>query len=837
MAKKKQEEIIDNSKTLELGLDELMSDRFGRYSKYIIQERALPDARDGLKPVQRRILYAMYEDGNTFDKPHRKSAKAVGYIIGYYHPHGDSSVYDAIVRLSQNWKMNVPLIDMQGNNGSIDDDPAAAMRYTEARLSKISQTMLEDIDKECVTFTNNYDDSLLEPTVLPTRFPLLLVNGATGIASGYATNIAPHNLNEVIDATIYRLNHPNCSTLELMDYIKGPDFPTGGIVQGIENIQEVFETGRGKVVLRARSEIVENRNMNQIVITEIPYEVVKVNLVKKIDEIRINKDIEGILDVRDESGREGYKIVIDIKKDIDTNLILNYLYKNTDLQINYNYNMIAIVNHRPMLMSLAMCLDAFIEHRKDVILKRSQFLLNKKQARIHVIEGLIKAISVLDEIIDIIRHAKDKSDSKIKISEAFGFSDAQAEAIVTLRLYRLSNTDMRVLKEEYAELIREINELQSIIGSEIILNNVIVKDLKEIKAEYGYERRTTIEEHIEEIVIDKKAMIPNEPCVIVISHDGYIKRVSMRGYNSNEGVLPGIKEGDYLIGYHEVETLDTLLLFTNLGNYAYVPVYEIEEARWKDLGKHFSVNASCGANEKIVSAIVIKNFDTYASIVLASKFGMIKQSFVKDFELQRYSKTVVAMKLSDGDELVAAHIAYVNDEVVLASKNGYFNRYSLAIVAPTGTKAKGVKAIGLKDDELADFVVIHDLNDNLLAVNQYSQMKRLRLDDMELTNRGTKGLRLFKQVKSKPIELTNLYLCRPYDSLMVCDGDISEILCKDVPFMSLDATFSGQANLNVKGFMIPKRTLGIEIAEIVDTPVESYKESKEDDLEQLSIFE
>ena len=389
MAKKKQQEIIDNSKTLELGLDELMSDRFGRYSKYIIQERALPDARDGLKPVQRRILYAMYEDGNTFEKPHRKSAKAVGYIIGYYHPHGDSSVYEAIVRLSQNWKMNVPLIDMQGNNGSIDDDPPAAMRYTEARLAKISQTMLEDIDKECVTFTNNYDDSLLEPTVLPTRFPLLLVNGATGIASGYATNIAPHNLNEVIDATIYRLNHPSCTTLELMDYIKGPDFPTGGIVQGIENIQEVFETGRGKVVLRARSEIVEARNLNQIVITEIPYEVVKVNLVKKIDEIRINKDLEGILDVRDESGREGYKIVIDIKKDVDANLVLNYLYKNTDLQINYNYNMIAIVNHRPMLMSLKMCLDAFIEHRKDVILKRSKYLLDKKQARIHVIEGLI----------------------------------------------------------------------------------------------------------------------------------------------------------------------------------------------------------------------------------------------------------------------------------------------------------------------------------------------------------------------------------------------------------------------------------------------------------------
>ena len=412
MARKKEIEVVDRSKSLRMGLDQLMSDRFGRYSKYIIQERALPDARDGLKPVQRRILYAMYEDGNVFEKPHRKSAKAVGYIIGYYHPHGDTSVYDAIVRLSQSWKMNVPLIDMQGNNGSIDDDPAAAMRYTEARLAKISSTMLEDIDKNCVEFTNNYDDSLMEPTVLPTRFPLLLVNGATGIASGYATNIAPHNINEVIDATIYRINNPECTLDELMEHIKGPDFPTGGIVQGLENIKEVFRTGRGKVVLRSKCEIIENRTVNQIVITEIPYEVVKINLVKKIDEIRINKDVDGISDVRDESGREGLRIVVDIKKDADARMILNYLYKNTDLQINYNYNMIAIVNHRPKLMSLTASLDTFIEFRKESVLRKSKYLLEKKKERIHIIDGLIKAISMMDDVIEIIRRSKAKADAK-----------------------------------------------------------------------------------------------------------------------------------------------------------------------------------------------------------------------------------------------------------------------------------------------------------------------------------------------------------------------------------------------------------------------------------------
>lgn len=833
MAKKK-EVIIDNSKHFELDLDQLMSDRFGRYSKYIIQERALPDARDGLKPVQRRILYAMHEDGNTYEKAHRKSAKAVGYIIGYYHPHGDSSVYDAIVRLSQSWKMNVPLIDMQGNNGSIDDDPAAAMRYTESRLSKIASTMLEDIDKKCVPFTYNYDDSLMEPTVLPARFPLLLVNGATGIASGYATNIAPHNLSEVIDATIYRMNNPECTTEELMEYIKGPDFPTGGIVQGIEHIKDVFETGRGKVTLRSRCEIVEGRTMNQIVVTEIPYEVVKVNLVKKLDDIRLNHDIEGIIDVRDETGRDGLRIVIDLKKDIDANLVLNYFYKNTDLQINYNYNMIAIVNHRPVLMSLSSCLDAFIEHRKEVVIARSKYLLEKKCDRMHIIDGLMKAISIMDDIIEIIRHSKDKADAKCRLIEAFLFTEAQAEAIVNLRLYRLTNTDIKVLREEFATLTKEINELESIIASAAILRNLIIKDLKSVKEEYGYERRTSIEKEVEEIVIDKLSMIPNEPCVISVSRDGYLKRVSMRGYAANEGQLPSFKDTDAIIGYHEVETLDTLLLFTNKGNYAYIPVYEIDECKWKDLGKHFNTYAKSDGVEKIVSAIVVKNFDTYAFITMVTKQGMLKKTLLPDFKIQRYSKVSTAMKLKDDDELIGAAVAYANEDVIVISKLGYYNRYNLDVVNQTGTRSQGIKGIAVKEDEVSSFVIVHDTSENLLLINDIGGFKRIKNEELSLTSRAAKGNRLYKAMKTKNLNIIAGYMVKPYDSLMIYNDELISLDAKDVPIMATDATFSSVMTFKENYFIINAKNHGIETADIVDFPGDFS--TREVNVEQLNLI-
>ena len=582
MARRKKEEIIENF--LNETLDDIMSDRFGSYSKYIIQERALPDARDGLKPVQRRILYSMYIDGNTYEKPHRKSAKTVGSVMGTFHPHGDSSIYEAMVRMSQDWKINLPLIDMHGNNGSIDDDPPAAMRYTEARLAKNANLLLDDIDYDSVVMTNNYDDTHLEPTVLPARYPLLLVNGSTGIASGYATNIAPHNFNEVVNATIHRLQNPDCSLDELMEYIKGPDFPTGGIVQGKKQIREIFETGKGKVVVRSKCEIVEGKTGSSIIVSEIPYEVIKSQLVKKISDISLSKQIDGIVDVADESGRDGLRIVIECKKDANCEQILNYLYKNTDLQINYSYNNVAIVNHKPVLMSLPAALDAFIEHRRDVVLNRSRFLRDKKQARLHIIEGLIKAISILDDVIALIRKSKDKKDAKERLKQAFLFTEEQAEAIVSLRLYRLSSTDITILREENKTLVKEISELNAILSSREVLDSVLVNELKEVNELQVCERRSRIEDEVEEIVVDKMAMIPNEACYISISRDGYLKRFSERAFNANVNTIPSVKEGDALLGIKSCDTLDTLLLFSSRGNYAYVPIYRIDECKFKDIG-------------------------------------------------------------------------------------------------------------------------------------------------------------------------------------------------------------------------------------------------------------
>ena len=604
MARRKKEEIIENF--LNETLDDIMSDRFGSYSKYIIQERALPDARDGLKPVQRRILYSMYIDGNTYEKPHRKSAKTVGSVMGTFHPHGDSSIYEAMVRMSQDWKINLPLIDMHGNNGSIDDDPPAAMRYTEARLAKNANLLLDDIDYDSVAMTNNYDDTHLEPTVLPARYPLLLVNGSTGIASGYATNIAPHNFNEVVNATIHRLQNPDCSLDELMEYIKGPDFPTGGIVQGKKQIREIFETGKGKVVVRSKCEIVEGKTGSSIIVSEIPYEVIKSQLVKKISDISLSKQIDGIVDVADESGRDGLRIVIECKKDANCEQILNYLYKNTDLQINYSYNNVAIVNHKPVLMSLPAALDAFIEHRRDVVLNRSRFLRDKKQARLHIIEGLIKAISILDDVIALIRKSKDKKDAKERLKQAFLFTEEQAEAIVSLRLYRLSSTDITILREENKTLVKEISELNAILSSKEVLDSVLVNELKEVNELQVCERRSRIEDEVEEIVVDKMAMIPNEACYISISRDGYLKRFSERAFNANANTIPSVKEGDALLGIKSCDTLDTLLLFSSRGNYAYVPIYRIDECKFKDIGKHISHYVRMEGNEAFADASVIR---------------------------------------------------------------------------------------------------------------------------------------------------------------------------------------------------------------------------------------
>lgn len=834
MAKRKKEEIVENF--LNETLDDIMSDRFGSYSKYIIQERALPDARDGLKPVQRRILYSMYIDGNTFDKPHRKSAKTVGSVMGTFHPHGDSSIYEAMVRMSQDWKINQPLIDMHGNNGSIDDDPPAAMRYTEARLAKNAELLLDDIDYDSVAMTNNYDDTHLEPTVLPARYPLLLVNGSTGIASGYATNIAPHNINEVVDATIYRLTYPECSLDELMQFIKGPDFPTGGIVQGKQQIREIFETGKGKVVVRSKCEIVEGKTGDSIIISEIPYEVVKSSLVKKISDILLSKDIDGISDVRDESGRAGLRIVVECKKDANTQQILNYLYKNTDLQINYSYNNVAIVNHKPVLMSLKDALDAFIEHRRQVVLNRSKYLLEKKKMRLHIIEGLIKAISILDDVIALIRRSKDKKDAKEKLKEAFLFTEEQAEAIVSLRLYRLSSTDITILQEENKTLRNEISELNAIIRSREVLDSVLINELKEVNELEKHPRKTVIEDEVTEIVFDKMAMIANEACYISLSRDGYLKRFSERAFNANENQIPSTKEGDALIGIKPCDTLDTLLVFTSKGNYAYLPVFKIEECKFKDMGKHISHYVKMEGNEKVVGAVVVKNFDTFAFIVTATKNGMIKKTSIPRMNVERSSKAMSCMKLKGNDEMVAVTVCYEGDDLILISKEGYCNRYSSEIISDLAPKAQGVIGMNVKNDELADIVAdCHDSSELLLSSDK-GGFKRIHKDSLDFTSRNTKGYRLFRQIKSNPHQIVRATMVSSYNSLYVnTDGELYELTVSEIPFMDIEQSFSLPLNQLDSYFFVKKDMSDIQDVEIIDIPEGYYVNEQED--EQTSLFD
>lgn len=647
-------------------LEEIMGDRFGRYSKYIIQDRAIPDVRDGLKPVQRRILYAMYRTKKTYDKDYYKSASTVGEVIGKYHPHGDSSIYEAMVRMSQPWKMRIPHIDMHGNNGSIDGDGAAAMRYTEARLSKLSGELLRDIDKNTIAFAPNFDDKELEPTVLPARYPNLLVNGAMGISAGYATNIPPHNLGEVIDATIYRIDNPNCRLETIMNIVKGPDFPTGGIIEGIDGIRSAYETGKGKIVVKAKTRIEKNK----IIVTEIPYDVFKINIVRKIDEIRIDKKIDGIVEVRDETDKDGLQITIELKKDVNPELILAYLFKNTELQTTYNFNMLAIVDRRPQLFGILGILDAYIRHQKEIVYKRSEFDLAHAKARYHIVEGLIKAVSILDEVIKTIRASKNKTDSKENLMIKFGFTEEQAEAIVTLQLYRLSNTDIVLLEEEQANLTKIINYLEEIIKDEGKLMSVIKEELRRIKKEYALPRLTEIKERVEEIKIDNTLMLPKEDVYVVLTNQGYIKRVSSRGYLSNNGEDTQLKENDYVIGIYNINTLDTILLFTNFGNYLYIPVYEIPDAKWKDLGKHVSNIIPLGSEEKVIKGMPVYDFNASIYITSFSKNGMIKRTKLNEFKVQRYSKPINMMKLKDNDEVV--NVSYDNKEnIFIATKNGY----------------------------------------------------------------------------------------------------------------------------------------------------------------------
>ena len=766
-------------KIYDYSLEEIMGDRFGKYSKYIIQDRAIPDVRDGLKPVQRRILFSMYKEKNTYDKPYKKSARAVGDVMGKYHPHGDSSIYEAIVRMSQDWKMKEPFVDMQGNNGSIDGDSAAASRYTEARLSKIANEMLKDLDKNTVVMAPNYDDTLLEPTVLPSKFPNLLVNGTTGISAGYATNIPPHNLVEVIDATIFRIDNPNSRLDTIMNYIKGPDFPTGGIACGIDEIKKAYETGRGRIIIKSKTKIEKNK----IIITEIPYEVNKANLVKKIDEIRIDKKIEGISEVRDESDKTGLQIAIDLKKDADANTILNYLFKNTELQISYNFNMITIVNRRPMLLGLLGILDAYIAHQKEVIFKRSEFDLAHAKARYHIVEGLIKAISILDEVIKTIRASKNKADAIENLVIKYDFTNEQAEAIVNLQLYRLTNTDVAVLEEELTNLKKIIAALEEILKDPEKLNAVIKEEMRRIKKEYGTERKTLIQDEIEEIKIDSTIMLPKEDVIVVVTKEGYVKRVSQRSYASANGEDTMLKENDYIVGIYNMNTMDTLLVFTNLGNYLYIPVYEITECKWKELGKHISNIISISSGESVINAMPVYDFNDNIYITTFSKNGMVKRTKLEEFKVQRYSKPISMMKLKDDDLVV--DVSYDNkNNVFIATKNGYGLWYNTNEISVIGLKAAGVKSINLKNDEVVSGILFDDNEEYISIITDKGTGKRLKLTDFEKGSRANRGLLLMKEIKSNPSKIVKVYIANTKKEInIITTKGIKTVKLNEMPIM------------------------------------------------------
>ena len=829
MAKEKETTIIE--KINDFALEEIMGERFGRYAKYIIQDRALPDVRDGLKPVQRRILYSMYKDKNTYDKETRKSAKTVGNVIGNYHPHGDTSVYDAMVRLSQKWKQRVILVDMQGNNGSIDGDGPAAMRYTEARLAKISNILLEDIEKDSVEMALTFDDYSYEPTVLPAYFPNLLVNGSTGISAGYATNIPPHNLGEVIDATIKRIDSPNCRLDTIMDIVKGPDFPTGGIVEGKDALIKAYTTGKGKVVVKARYSFESVKGKDQIVITEIPYDTLKCNIIRKIEEIRLDKKIDGIVEVRDESDKnDELRIVIDLKKDANKDLIINYLLKNTDLQTNYAFNMVAIVNRTPKTLGILEMLDAFIVHNKEVVTKRTKFDLDVDLKKIHIIEGFIKALDILDEVIKTIRKSKNKSDAIENLMHEYEFTKAQAEAIVMMQLYKLTNTDVTELKNEFYALTKEIAYFREILASEEKLMGVIKDKLRSIKKEFADPRRTTIKDEVSEIKIDTLDMISKEDFIVCISNNGYVKKVSLKSYNMTNNEYPGVRENDYIEGFYKINNIDTVLLFTNLGNYLFLPVREIQEAKYKDIGTHISNYIKVSDGEKVVKSIGVAKFDD-TIITAFTKLGMVKRMVLKDFEVSRYTKPITMFKLKDNDELISIN-KNNGEETLVITKEGNALKYNTSEIPIVGLRTSGVKSINLsgKDEVISAFVVSAS-KEYVTLFTDRNTAKRVKIDEIPKTTRAKKGSSIIKSPKSKTYNLFKGFNTNSKTIFGILDGDIGYMKSSDINIMDKQSVGSTITKKNIEDIFVVTKLKEIklnneEIKDVAEEKQEIKEETK-----------
>lgn len=797
---KKIEKFVDE-KIISQNLEQIVGERFGRYSKYIIQDRALPDARDGLKPVQRRILYAMYRLGMFHTKPYKKSARIVGEVIGKYHPHGDTSVYDAMVRMSQDFKMLLPLIDMHGNNGSMDGDPAAAMRYTEARLSLYAEYILQDLNKKTVSFVPNFDDEEYEPTVLPAKFPALLANGSTGISAGYATEIPPHNIDEIIKGAIYRINHPNCSLEKMMDIIPGPDFPTGAIIEGNEGVKEAYKSGKAKIVLKSKTEIVEGPKFNQLVITEIPYTVVKSVLVKKMSEVYVAKNIDGIVDIRDESDRHGLRIVVDIKKDANAEVIRDFFFKSTDLQINYSFNMVAINNKRPQLMGLLDLLDAYILHQKEVITNRSNFELSSAKKRLHIVEGLIAMVSILDAVIKTIRESANKKEAKENLISNYSFTEEQAEAIVMLQLYRLTNTDIFALRQEQNELKDKVKELEEILANETKLLEVIKKELTETLKVLSTPRKTKIQTEVTELVVEVTDLIAKEDVHLLITKDGYIKRIAPRFYATEEPTK--LKDDDFVVAEFNSYTTDTLLMFTNKGFYVYLPVSKIPEVKHKDFGFNVSTLANIGADEKIIYSIPVSDFDEEKYVLFTTKNGLIKRTLLKDFKATRYSNALQATKLRDGDEITNIDFCSgVKKEVVVITKEGFISRYDeneVSVYAPASFGMRACEFGTRKNDEVVAAFYANP-KDIIILMQQKGNLKRIKVEEVTKIKRSNVGKPVVSMTKTNPnfvIDATIIHktnLNNNLDSYVIGDKGFTSIdflsLKSSSPTLGKNATLS-----------------------------------------------
>lgn len=818
-------------------LEEIMGDRFSKYAKEIILDRAIPDVRDGLKPVQRRILYAMYKAGNTWDKGYIKCAATVGDVLGKFHPHGDSSVYDAMVRMSQWWKQNSILVDIHGNNGSMDGDQAAAYRYTEAKLAHISKELLGDLEKDTVKWAPNFDDRFLEPTVLPAKFPNLLVNGANGISAGYATNIPPHNLGEIIDATIKRIDSPNCRLDTILEIVKGPDFPTGAIVEGKQGIIDAFTTGRGKVIVKSKTEFKKEKGREQIIITEIPFDVNKATLVQKIDSLRIDKKIDGIAEVRDETDREGLRIAIDLKTGANKEFILNYLLKNTDLQISYNYNMVAIVNRTPKTLGIIPILDAYIDHFTEVITNRTKFDLAAYQKEFNIVSGLIKAISILDEVIKTIRSSKNKSDAKVNLVEKYDFTIEQAEAIVMLQLYKLTNTDVVVLEERSEKLKELIKECEKILNDENELKSVMKSELREIKKQYATPRKTEIKSEITEIKIDELDMISKDDFIVCISKTGYVKKISLKSYNSsNTQELPAVKENDYIEGFYKINNIDTIVLFTNLGNFLYLPVRDIQEAKYKDLGTHISNYIKVSDDEKIIRSIGVDKFDD-TLITAVTKKGMIKKMRLKEFAVSRYSKPITMFKLKDDDEVVSVSNNSGKDTVIVTN-SGYALRFNTDEIPEFGLKAGGVKAIKLSDDDAVSSAFVISENKEYLAIfTDKNTAKRIKVEDIEMSSRAKKGSLIIKSPKSKKYSIFKAFNISSKSIVGIVDGSIGYLKSSDINIMDKQSVGSVITKKNIDNIFVVTKLKEIKSSELKEkeTKKETSEEVKPKEEKQLTM--